>query len=160
MPAQEPKLWIAPCILLIYTIVAPQLCLAESRLTLPVHHEKDAIEATLTVEPAERIAGIKAVFTYDARSVTFKEARKSEATASFLHVVNDRTPGRLVIVLASATGISAERVELCHLVFDLNDHQQPPPAPLIALEDIEIIDDLLNKIEISPPLPLYAPAID
>jgi hypothetical protein len=159
MPGRNPELWLVPYICLIYTVIAPEPCLAGSSLILPVQREENRIEATLMVEQAERIAGIKAVFTYDERSLRFTEARKSEATASFLHVINDRTPGRLVIVLASATGISGERVGLCHLVFDRIEHQ-PSSSPMIALEAIEIIDERLNEIDISLPLPSYAPPVD
>lgn len=78
-------------------------------------HEPNKI--FLSIDRAEQLAGLKISITYDQETLSFVKAEKSEATSSFLHVVNDKTPGKIIIVMASAKGISGENVILLSLDF-------------------------------------------
>lgn len=71
----------------------------------------------LVLDEAAKLAGMKLSLQYPKEILLFTAANKTSATNNFLHVVNDKTPGRLVIVMASAKGITGNELELFELVF-------------------------------------------
>lgn len=103
-------------------LILPALCFlsvsgqaAELKLT-----EQDKTEPThfmLVLDKAAKLAGMKLSLQYPKEILLFKAAAKTPATKNFLHVVNDKTPGRLVIVMASAKGITGNELELFKLEF-------------------------------------------
>ena len=64
----------------------------------------------LQIDKADKLAGMKFTIDYPARFLEYKTAQKASAFNSFMQVVNDKKPGRLILVMASATGISGENL--------------------------------------------------
>lgn len=71
----------------------------------------------VSVKDAPDLAGLKFVFEFNRNNYTYKEFDKSATTESMLHVVNDKYPGKLIVVMASATGQPTPDAELFTLRF-------------------------------------------
>lgn len=94
-------------------------CLANGAgLSFVPGDEADPGSFSLVIDKAEKIAGMKLTISYNKELLVFKKAEKTEATSSFLHVVNDKKPGQLIIVMASAKGVSGVNMPLLQLVFE------------------------------------------
>lgn len=111
------------------------------------------LKLSLIIDHAEKIAGTKVTISYDKELLTLKSAAKSKATSSFLHVVNDKTPGKVIIVMASAKGISGDNVTLCSLEFTRNEGTKDTEG-LISVTQIQLMDE--NLKEIKSGLPAYS----
>jgi len=87
-------------------------------------------EATVavSVDEARGLAGFKIALTYDANILEFKLAARTEATRSMMHVVNDREPGRLIVVMAAARGITGKDLPLVSLTFRVRENPPDPAA--------------------------------
>ena len=75
----------------------------------------DTVSLPVVIDKVEKLAGIKLVVEYDTKALKFNKAEKTTHTANMLHVVNDKTPGKLIIVMAAARGFSAENAELAQM---------------------------------------------
>jgi hypothetical protein len=64
------------------------------------------LQLTVAIDKVEKLAGLKISLAYPDKTLRFKPAAKTKATSSFMYVVNDKQPGKLIIVMASAKGIS------------------------------------------------------
>jgi hypothetical protein len=106
----------------------------------------DLVTLAVMVDKVEKLAGIKLVLEYDEKVLKFVRAEKTQHTANMLHVVNDKTPGKLIIVMASARGFSAENVELVQLSYELlTDVKKGEKAPLQIIR-AELMGDDLRRI--------------
>jgi hypothetical protein len=72
---------------------------------------------TLKIDKAEKLAGMKLTITYPEQYLEFKTAEKTSTFNSFMHVINDKNPGKLVIVMASAKGVSGDDLKLFDFTF-------------------------------------------
>lgn len=75
------------------------------------------LRLVLEIDKVEQLAGIKISATYPDSVLKFESATKTKATSSFMHVINDNVPGKLIMVMASAQGISGTDVALLDLNF-------------------------------------------
>lgn len=101
-----------------------------------------------TLEPGTRVAGIKMVLGYDADILMFVKAEKLEAANGMMFVVNDRNPGKLIIVMAGASGIDLPRADLLKLVFRVRDPIRNTMKTQIQLLEIEAKSDSLKQVQI------------
>ena len=90
-----------------------------TRLSVPPLKAKPGqkIDMPLMIDQIEKLAGVKLVIKYDAALLTFVKATKTAQTTSLMHIVNDRTPGILIVVMAGAQGISGKNFPLLNLTF-------------------------------------------
>lgn len=95
--------------------------LSTSAATITLEQDKTSpnIRLFLKIKKIEKLAGLKISLTYPPEILAFHSAAKTEATSSFMHVVNDKKPGKLIIVLASAKGISGTDIILLNLDFSV-----------------------------------------
>ena len=106
------------------------------------------VEFTLKVDEVKKLAGLKISVTYPRQSITYLDSIKSTETSSFMHVVNDKNPGKLIIVMASAKGISGKSVPLINLRFALTRIDEKLPLVITATQ-CQLMDESLNEIECS-----------
>jgi len=92
----------------------PVLCIPPLTIT-----DGQPILTPITIDKAEKLAGVKLVIHYDSTQMTYKTAEKGDAAASFMYVVNDKKPGELIIVMAGAKGISGKDISLITLKFEV-----------------------------------------
>ena len=71
----------------------------------------------IIVSQAENLAGIKLVMEYDAKLLVYEKTDKTEKTAVMMQVVNDRIPGKLILVMAGANGVSGCDLEVALVRF-------------------------------------------
>jgi hypothetical protein len=100
---------------------------------------------TLKVSEAKKLAGIKISITYQEQLIKYLDNTKSTETASFMHVVNDKNPGKIIIVMASATGISGENLPLLNLRFALINANNELPL-VVSATQCQLMDENLNEI--------------
>jgi len=107
------------------------------------------IEVPVTVDRVAKLAGVKLILTYDAEVLTFKEGNKTPQTQSLMHIVNDKKPGRLTIVMAGARGISGKDVRLMNLIFHVKKGLKNHPKSRIEIIEIQLMGDDLKEIKAS-----------
>ncbi len=77
----------------------------------------DRFSLPVTVDRTGNLAGLKLVLRYDPALLRFTRLDKSAVTAPLMHVVNDKTPGRLIVVMAGARGVKGKDFPLAILHF-------------------------------------------
>jgi hypothetical protein len=99
----------------------------------------------LHIDKAEKLAGMKFTIDYPARFLEYKTAQKASAFNSFMQVVNDKKPGRLILVMASATGISGENLKIFELTFT-RSIQNLPSSLKIEPTECQLMSESLQEI--------------
>lgn len=103
---------------------------------------------SLVIDRADRLAGIKVTLAYDTNRLVFEGAEKSKATASFLHVVNHDSPGQVIIVMASARGVSGNKLPLIHLTFHKTDPDNPDTCS-VKTTHLQLLTENLQEISVN-----------
>ena len=111
------------------------------------------LRLSLVIDRADKIAGMKVVISFDKETLVLKHAGKSKETLSFLHVVNDKIPGQIIFVMASAKGISGENLTLCRFEFSKLDSNKLENN-YITMTQIQIMNEDLKEIKGN--LPVYS----
>jgi hypothetical protein len=137
--------------LLFHSII---LCVISSAATLQINANEESpfISFSISVKQADQLAGVKLVLEYPKESLLLKAALKNESFNSFMHVVNDKRPGHLVLVMASAEGVSGEILELFNLRFNSTD-QITSPYGLLKVIDCQLMSETLAEIPCNLPSP-------
>lgn len=120
---------------------------AEVRLGPAKTAAGQTIDVPVTADRVERLAGVKLVLAYDADALTFKGASKTPQTQALMHVVNDRKPGRLVIVMAGARGIGGQDVRLLTLTFQGRNGAKRNPPTRIDILECQLLGEDLKEIK-------------
>ena len=113
---QKFQTHLLPICILLFLVIAPNAISAASLKLVPTQTTPN-LHLSLKVDKIEKLAGLKISLTYPDKILKFNSASKTKATSSFMHVVNDKNPGKLIIVMASAKGISGSDVGLFSLDF-------------------------------------------
>lgn len=125
-------------------LIGPLSSLASSQeIYLVERNSKTELIYIVTVRQINSLAGIKLRIDYPEQLLTFLDASKSEATSNFLHVVNDKTPGHLIIVMASAKGISGNDIPLVQLTFKTSTVASPSSLP-VSISQCQLMSDTLK----------------
>lgn len=104
------------------------------------------IRVPITIDQADHLAGIKLVINYNKEALAFTGGARSKSTDSMMHVINDKTPGKLIVVMAAARGISGKDVTLLTLFFNVKKVPTEGNAPLITIVDSQLMGDDLKDI--------------
>ena len=108
------------------------------------------LKVTVQADAVADLAGARMVLVYDQETLAFTEARKTPATASFMHVVNPRKPGEVIVVLASAKGISGDKLPLIEAEFSLLRKKKTGEMATVRIERCELMSEKLQAIPCSP----------
>jgi hypothetical protein len=100
---------------------------------------------TLQIDKVEKLAGMKLTLDYPARFLEYKSAQKAPAFNAFMQVVNDKKPGRLILVMASATGVSGENLKIFELTFS-KSAKDLPSSLQIAPAECQLMSESLQEI--------------
>lgn len=103
-------------------------------------------EMPVMVDGVENLAGVKLSLSYDPRVLTFKKAEKTRATTSLMHIVNDKKPGVLIIVMAGARGIKGKKFPLLRLSFEAKTPDNLPHETKIEVKEIQLMSDQLKDL--------------
>ena len=104
------------------------------------------VNVPIMIDQAQGLAGLKLVVTYDKDALKFKEGRKTQISQSLMHVVNDQKPGRLVVVMAGATGVSGRDMTLINLVFTVAKPFRGSGGTRLEVPEVQLMSDQLKEI--------------
>ena len=107
----------------------------------------DTIGIPLKIDTADNLAGIKVVLNFDPRLFTYSGGEKTEFTSPLMHVVNDRTPGIVILVMAGAKGISGKDIPLFLLKFKVAKNLRTTKEANFAITGAELMNDDLKPVE-------------
>ena len=122
---------------------------AELNVPVVAGTQGEVVKLPVTVDKVEKLAGIKLAMVYDLNVLKFQKAEKTPYTANMLHVVNDRVPGKLIIVLAAAKGFDGEKAALVELTFELLKDVKKEDKIALQITGAELMNDKLKRIEVN-----------
>jgi hypothetical protein len=105
------------------------------------------IEIPIMIDKTDNLAGVKMVLKYDAKVLEYINGEKTKHTSSLMHVVNDKNPGVLVIVMAGAKGIAGKDMALFTLKFKANAGLKAKTSAGLAIKELQLMSDQLKDIE-------------
>lgn len=100
----------------------------------------------LMVDQIDNLAGIKVVLTYDEQRLGFVKAVKTEKTANLMHVVNDRKPGLLILVMAGAKGVALANEAVMDLHFAVKPDAPAGSTARLTITEAQLMSDQLKDI--------------
>ena len=104
------------------------------------------IRVPLMIDQVDRLAGVKLILKYNEDLLTFKGSARTQSTDSMMHVVNDKTPGKLIIVMASARGIAGRDITLLTLFFSVKKGLTGNHEVSIETAEVQLMSDDLRDI--------------
>jgi hypothetical protein len=105
------------------------------------------LQIAIEIDSVKALAGIKLTLSYNIKELSFVNAEKTKMTTSLMHVVNDKIPGKLIIVMAGAKGISGDNVPLVVLTFEVAT-ESPPTIP-VNIEQVQLMGEDLREIAVT-----------
>ncbi len=132
------------CVAFILSLRPDSICAAT--LELVSVKTSPNLQMLLKIDKAEKLAGLKVSLTYPDKTLLLKSATKTKATSSFMHVVNDKNPGKLIIVMASAKGISGSEIPLFNLDFTFSGSSVKKPSVSLDLTTCQLMSEKLEEI--------------
>ncbi len=112
----------------------------------------ETITVPLTLDQADNLAGVKLAMTYDPKVLQYKGGNKTSHTAPLMHIVNDKKPGRLILVMAGAAGIKGEKFPIFTLTFEVVQKTQADRTQ-IQIHEIQLMSDALKELKATVKLP-------
>jgi hypothetical protein len=85
--------------------------------------------------------------SYDAEILVFKKGAKTKQTDSLMHVVNDKKPGQVIVVMAGARGIKGKNFPIFTLTFDVKPGLKGNHVTKIAVKEAQLMSDQLKEIK-------------
>lgn len=104
------------------------------------------IDVPIIIDEVDNLAGVKLVMSYDAEILVFKKGAKTKETDSLMHVVNDKKPGEVIVVMAGARGIKGKNFPLFTLTFDVKPGLTGNHVTKIAIIEAQLMSDQLKEI--------------
>ena len=108
-----------------------------------------SIAVPVMIDKVDNLAGVKLVILYDAQVLEFKNALKGPKAGSLMHVVNSKTPGRIVVVMAGARGIKGENFPIVSLNFTAKPCAQESCSSNLKITEAQLMSDKLKDIDFS-----------
>lgn len=105
---------------------------------------------TLYVDHVDKLAGVKITLNYPPDYLHFESASKGTPFHSFIHVINDKTPGKLIFVMASAKGIPGSNLLLFTLHFKKLSPVSTSHKKQIQFSQCQLMDEGLQEISCTP----------
>jgi hypothetical protein len=122
-----------------------------AELYIPAIHGKPgkSLAVPVMIDHVDNLAGIKIVLKYDAKILAFTRGSRTKHTDELMHVVNDRNPGVLIIVMAGAKGIKGTNIPLFILNFRVLETISGVLTTAMEIPEVELMSDKLKVIECS-----------
>lgn len=119
----------------------------------------EVVTVPIKLKQVQDLAGMKLVIQYDDKLLTYKDAAKSPIASSFLHIVNDKKPGVLIIVMAGAIGIKGNDITMITIDFAVSESVENKQTTRLEVTELQLMSEKLKElhfkitshpIEISP----------
>ena len=105
------------------------------------------VNVPIMIDQVDNLAGVKLVLKYDAEVLTYKKATKAEQTSSLMHVVNDRKPGVLIVVMAGPVGIKGKEFSLLSITFETKKDLKSNHTTQIIIAEAQLMSDQLKDVK-------------
>ncbi|MEE4355229.1 MAG: cohesin domain-containing protein [Desulfococcaceae bacterium] len=99
------------------------------------------------IDKADNLAGVKLSLAYDKNLLTFQKADKSKEASSLMHIVNDKNPGFVIVVMAGAKGIRGENLPILYLHFKAKSGIPEKKTGKIEVKESQLMSDSLKDTE-------------
>ena len=106
-----------------------------------------SIEIPIKIDQIDNLAGVKIVLKYDSELLKFKKAVKTNHTSSLMHIVNDKNPGLLIVVMAGAKGIKGEDFSILNLFFDIKPGLKADQTTQLKITESQLMSDQLKDLK-------------
>ncbi|PID74069.1 MAG: hypothetical protein CSB33_00630 [Desulfobacterales bacterium] len=103
-----------------------------------------SLTVPVLITRANKLAGLKLVLHYDKSSLKFDKLIKGKKAGGLMHVVNSKTPGRLIVVMAGARGVSGNEFPLFEMKFTAADFAAGSSE--IKIQRVELMGEDLKAI--------------
>ena len=107
----------------------------------------DIVGIPVKIDLVDNLAGIKLVLKYDSDVLAFKNAKKTRETSPLMHIVNDKKPGTLVVVMAGAKGINGKDFSIVVLDFYVKKDLKDKKTGKIEIAEVQLMNDQLKDIK-------------
>ena len=104
-----------------------------------------SIDIPIIVDEVDNLAGVKLVITYDPEILTYKRGAKTRETDPLMHIVNDKKPGLLILVMAGAKGVKGKDFSIFTLTFDTKKGLQRERQTKISITESQLMGDDLKE---------------
>jgi cohesin domain-containing protein len=105
-----------------------------------------SLKVPVKIDQVEKLAGIKLVVEYDLKYLVYEKVDKSPTTSSLMHVVNDKNPGKLIIVMAGAKGVSGRDFEIINIHFKAGSGLKNTSSESVRITEVELVSEELKNI--------------
>ena len=105
------------------------------------------IDIPIMLDTVDNLAGVKIAIQYDKNLLAYKSATRTKQTSSLMHIVNDKKPGILIIVMAGAKGIKGENFSIFSLKFEVNKELKQEIKTAFKITEIQLMSDQLKDIK-------------
>jgi hypothetical protein len=106
-----------------------------------------SIEIPIRIDHIDNLAGLKIVLKYDSDLLMFKKASKTNHTSSLMHIVNDKKPGHLIVVMAGAKGIKGDNFSILTLFFDIKGGLKTNQTTRLKITEAQLMSDELKDLK-------------
>ena len=106
-----------------------------------------SIDVPIMIDSVDNLAGVKLVLTYDPEIFLFEKGTKSSQTDALMHIVNDKKPGFLILVMAGAKGIKGRDFPILNLNFKIKAGLKGNHTTEIKIKEVQLMSDDLKEIE-------------
>jgi len=106
-----------------------------------------SLDVPIMIDQVDNLAGIKIVMKYDPKLLTFRKGAKTTQTNSLMHIINDKEPGRLIIVMAGARGIRGKDLPILNLTFDVKAGLKGNHVTTLEISELEMMSDQLKALQ-------------
>jgi len=131
-------------------LAAPLISIARgAEINIPSLKGKSgqSIEVPIMIDKVDNLAGVKMVLNYDPEILLFKKGTKTSQTSALMHIVNDKKPGLLILVMAGATGIKGKDFPILKLTFEIKEGLKGNHTTEIKIKEVQLMSDQLKEIE-------------
>ena len=120
-----------------------------TELSIPALKAKPGqlVEIPVMVDQVGNLAGVKLIMEYDCKILTFKKGTKTKESNSLMHVINDKKPGKLIVVMAGAKGIKGKNFSILTLTFEIKKGLTGNHTTSIKIKDVQLMSDQLKEIK-------------
>ncbi len=104
-----------------------------------------SIEIPIMIDEVDNLAGVRLVMTYDPEILAYKGGVKTKETDSLMHIVNDKKPGALIVVMAGAKGIKGKDFPIFKVTFEAKKDIKEIRTTKISVTEIQLMGDDLKE---------------
>lgn len=134
-------------LIIVFFLIIAAVSAAENTAPFIKVKSGDTIDVPLMIDKADNLAGMKLVVNYDKALLNFREGSTSKNARSFMCMINDKQPGRLIVVIAAAKGISGRNLPIVLLTFEARKNLRGNHTTRLNVTETQLMNDQLKEIE-------------